>query len=448
MFTAGGINSGLDVNAMVSSLVQAERAPKESQITRSRNAYNVQLTALGSIQSAIDAFQSAVTKLNKPESFQVRTANVSDSDAMTVTAGSSSVKGSYKLQVNSLASSHSIATDSFQDSDTFGTGNLKVNVGAEDFTITLDSSNNTLTGIRDAINSASDNAGVQATIINDGTGKRLLLTSSKSGADYTVSLDSSLAIGAGDKTTNFTELSPARDAEIVLGEGAGQITIKSSDNQFENLIDGVTIDVKKVTSGAVTLDITENTSASEESIKEFVDAYNALINKVNELSLYKPGQDAAALVGDATARSLQSQLRRIISDNPGTGNMKMLADMGIKTQSDGTLAITDSKLTDAVKNNFSELSGFFTGDSGMAGKLDSMLNAYDKSDGIFKDRIDTLNKNLKTLETETLALNARMETFEQYLRGRFLAMDQLVGQLNATSQYLTNNLSAVNNNRN
>ncbi|MGI9280198.1 MAG: flagellar filament capping protein FliD [Endozoicomonas sp.] len=451
MFTVSGFNSGLDVNAMVSSLVQAERAPKESQITRSRNAYNVELTALGSIQGAIDTFQSAVAKLNSTDSFQARTTTLSDADAMTVIAGSASVKGTYQLQVNALASSHSIVTDTFQDADTFGAGSLQVNLGSESFNITLDSSNNTLTGIKDAINSASDNPGVQATIINDGSGKRLLLTSNKSGAANSVSVDSSaLTLGGSDKalTTGISELSPARDAEIVLGEGAGQIIIKSADNSFENLIDGVTIDVKKVTSGSVTLQIAENPSVAEDAIKEFVDAYNALINKVNELSLYQPGQDAAALVGDATVRSLQSQLRRIISDNPGTGDIKMLADLGIKTQSDGTLSISSSQLSDTVNNNFSELSSFFSGGSGIAGKLENLLDAYNKSDGIFKDRMDTLNKNLTKLDDERSALNARMETFEQFLRNRFLAMETLVGQLNATSQYLTNNLAGLNNNNN
>ncbi|KEQ16339.1 flagellar filament capping protein FliD [Endozoicomonas numazuensis] len=451
MFSVSGFNSGLDVNAMVTTLVQAERAPKESQITRSRNAYSVELTALGSIQSAIDTFQKAVAKLNNADSFQARTTTLSDADAMSVTAGSASVKGTYKLQVNSLASNHSLATGTFQDTDTFGTGSLTVNLGGDSFNITLDNSNNTLAGIKDAINSASDNPGVQATMINDGSGKRLLLTSNKSGAANSVSVDgSALTVGGSDKslTTGISELSPARNAEIVLGEGAGQITISSSENRFENLIDGVTIDVKQVTSDPVTLEIAEKPSAAEDAIKEFVDAYNALINKINELSLYQPGQDAAALVGDATIRSMQSQVRRIISDNPGAGNVKMLADLGIKTQSDGTLSIASSQLTEAVNSHFGELAAFFTGDSGMAGKLNNLLDAYDKSDGIFKDRMDTLNQNLKKLDEDRLALDVRMETFESYLRDRFLAMETLVGQLNATSQYLTNNLAGLNNGSN
>lgn len=449
MFSAGGINSGLDVNAMVNSLVAAERAPKESQITRSRNAYNVELSALGSIQSAIDEFSKAVEALNKPESFQARTVKLSDTDAFNVTAGSASVTGSYKIKVNALASNHSISTASFQDADTFGTGNLTINLGAKNFTVALTSSNNTLTGIRDAINNASDNPGVQATIVNDGSGKRLLLTSKDSGAANTISLNSSLTVGGSDKDiiSGQVELSPAADAEIVLGEGAGQITIKSADNTFEDLIDGVTLEVKKVTASSVSVDISQKPEAAEDVIKSFVDAYNKLIGKVNELTLYKPGQDAAALVGDATMRAMQSQLRRIIGDNPGAGKITMLADMGIKTQPDGTLLISSTKLTEAVKNNFSELESFFTGATGMAGKLDTLLNTYDAKDGLLKSRMDSINKSLSKLTDEEEALNVRMESLQERLKKQFLAMDALVGKLNATSTFLTNSLLNVNNTR-
>lgn len=452
MFSIGGLNSGLDVNTLVDTIVASEIAPRESQISRGRNNFTVELSALGLLQGAVNDFSAAVDNLNRAQTFEKRTVSISDETVLSATAGSSASSGSYRVKVNAVAGNHSIASDSYSDSDTFGTGELTLKLGATDsFTLSLDSSNNTLEGLKEAINAAADNPGINATIINDGNGKRLLLTSEKSGSDFSITLDTSnLTLDAADQniSDNISELTAAANAEIVLGEGSGQIQVQSSTNTFEDLIEGVSLTVKETSDDYITIETRRDTSSAENAILSFVDAYNALINQINDLSLYREGLEPGALVGDATVRTMQSQIRSVIGSSLDTGNIRMLADLGISTEKDGRLAVDSSALSEAVSDHFSELPDFFAGDEGVMARLETVLDGYNSSNGIIRSRMDSLNDNLRELDQDSVDLEIRAEQVRTYWTERFLAMDQLIGQLNQTSQYLTNNLINLNNDDN
>lgn len=447
-----GLASGIDTQSLVDSIVQAERAPKQASIQRQQQADTVELSALGQLQSAINNFNSAVENLDASEVFDDRIAFVSDSGVLNATVSDTAVTGSYSFTVQQLATNHQQATGKFAVDATFGTGGLSFTVDSETLTLNLDSTNNTLEDIRDAINNADDNPGFSASIINDGNEQRLLISGTKTGSANEVIIDTSaLTVGTGDSslTTGLKTLQAAVDAEIRIGDTSDAIIISSSDNSVEGVVDGVTLSLKEVSTLPVTVNVSLNTAASENAIKGFVTAYNELMNTVNSLTQFSEEQGGATLIGDATVRSLVSSLRTTLSDGIEVdGKTLRLADFGIQTTTNGTLEIDNSKLSEAVSDNFSSLQGFFggtsTGTVGLSGKLTNILERYDASNGIVKERMDRLDSGLRDLQRELEDLDARMEQVQQYWQDRFIVMEQTLIQFNSTSSWLTNNLDNLN----
>ena len=454
MLQLSGLVSGIDTQSLVNTLVQAERAPKQASIQRRQQADTVELSALGQLQSAINNFNTAVEKLGESDVFNDRKPTISNRDALGVTLSDTAVTGSYSFTVQQLASNQQQATASFAVDATFGTGDLAFTVNGESLTLTLDSSNNTLAGIRDAINNAEDNPGLSATIINDGSNQRLLINGTKTGSDYAVAIDTSgLTVAAGDTdfTAGLTELQAAANAQVVIGNPANpnSITINHNDNSIEGVVDGVTLELKEVSATPVAVDVALDKAGSERAVKDFVSAYNELTNTVNSLTRFTEERGGAALTGDTTVRSLVSSLRTTLSDGVEVnGKTLRLADFGIKTATNGTLEVDNSQLSDTVSENFSSLQGFFSGDNGFGNKLITLLDRYDASNGIVKERMDRLDTGLKDLTRELEDLDARMERVQEYWEGRFLAMEQAMSQFNSTSSWLTNNLNNLGNSNN
>ncbi|CAM3444978.1 flagellar filament capping protein FliD [Parendozoicomonas haliclonae] len=455
MLQLSGLVSGIDTAALVDSIVQAESAPKFSSLQRQQTSDTVELSALGQLQGAINSFDSALEKLGESEVFDDRKASVSDSSALSVSLGDNAVTGSYSFTVQQLATNQQQTTGKFDQGTTFGTGQLTLTVaGEEPLVLELDSSNNTLEGIRDAINNAEDNPGVSAAIINDGDQQRLLINSNETGEAFAVEINGDgLVLGTEDVDllADLSELQAAKDAQIVIGDPANpaSITVTSSSNSFEDVIDGVTLNIKEVTTSPVVIDISLDKSGSESAIQGFVSAYNSLITTINSLTSYSEGSGAAALTGDATVRALVNSLRSALGaeiDVDGEG--LRLLDFGIRTANDGTLTIDSEQLSEAVSENFSALQNFFAADNGLVGQVSTVLDRYDESSGILKARMDRLNESLVDLDRELEDLNARMVQVRAYWEDRFLAMEQSLSQFNSTSSWLTNNLNALNNNDN
>ncbi|WP_281648650.1 flagellar filament capping protein FliD [Parendozoicomonas sp. Alg238-R29] len=452
MLQLSGLVSGIDTQSLVNTIVQAERAPRQSSIQRQQQQDTVELSALGQLQSAINGFHSAIEKLGESEAFNGRRATFSNSEALDVALTNNAVTGSYSFTVQQLATNQQQATAGFAEGATFGAGNLVLTVNGESLTLTLDSANNTLADIRDAINSADNNPGASATIINNGNQQRLLINSTRTGADYGVVIDASdLTAGAGDLnlTTGLSELQEAANARIVIGDPANpnSIVIEHSDNSIEGVVDGVTLNLKEISTTPVSVDISLDKSSSEDAIQGFVSAYNELTRTVNSLTRFTEGQGSSALTGDATVRSLVSSVRNILSDSiEVNGQSLRLADFGIKTATDGTLETDSAKLSEAVQQNFSALQGFFASDNGLSGKMTTLLDRYDSSTGIVKERMDRLDENIKGLDRELEDLDLRIEQVRRYWESRFLSMERALSQFNSTSSFLTNNLNSLNSN--
>lgn len=461
-----GIGSGIDIDSIVASMVAAERAPKETQLANLEKKTTTQITAVGALKGAISDFQTALAALNKPELFQARSATSSKSDLVGVTATATAGAGSYQLEVKSLASSSKVALAAIPNTAEaparFTSGTFEVSLGVpgippapntkESFSVTIDENNNTLAGVRDAINTAGKDVGVSATIVTDEYGSRLVLSSSKTGAGRDITV---IATGAdepgltGLSALNFTGTSgTGKDARVLTSAQSAELYVDglkviSETNKVDGAIEGVTLDLKAktVANEPLTIAVAEDKAGVKKQIQTFVDSYNKLIGVINaQTKVTSVGEGKApvtgALVGDATARTLLNTIRNELVNVQGDGALRALTDIGITTQKDGALAIDSAKLEKAMASNFGELSGLFTGDKGLASRLNATLKPYTETGGILEQRNKAMTETITKIDDQKEALTRRITSLQERLYKQFNAMDLLVGQLSNTSSSL------------
>ncbi|UNG20564.1 flagellar filament capping protein FliD [Stutzerimonas zhaodongensis] len=461
-----GIGSGINIGSIVSSMVAAERAPKETQLAKLEKKTTTQITAVGAMKSAISDFQTALGSLNKAGLFLARSASSSKSDLVGVTANTTAGAGSYQVEVKTLATNSKVALAAIPSTAeapvAFASGTLAISLGVpgdpptkETFSVTVDESNNSLAGVRDAINEAGKEKGVSATIVTDEFGSRLVLTSSKTGAgrDISVAVPDEVAVQTGqtalsslafDGTASSTGsgarvLSQAQSAELYI-DG---LKVVSETNKVDGAIDGVTLDLKAKTAAnePLTVNVSEDKAGVKKQVQSFVDAYNKLIGVINSQTKVTSVGDGktpvtGALVGDATARTLLGTIRNELVNTQGGGAIRVLADMGITTQKDGTLAIDSAKLDKTLAGNFEQLSGFFTGDTGLAARLDAKLKPYTETGGILEQRNKAMTETITKIDKQKEDLDRRITSLQERLYKQFNAMDTLVGRLSNTSASL------------
>lgn len=457
--TSTGFGSGLPINDLVSQLVSAEGQPAQNRLDRREAKLQTELSAIGILKGALSDFQSSLSNLSDPDSYTSRSARSGDSAIASISAEETASLGSYSLEVSQLATAHKlVGQTAYNDGDT---GSLTFgNAGGSSFTVDIGSDDATLEGIRDAINNAEDNFGIKATILNLETGPRLVLTASDTGAenritsisststsgdlsvfDYTYSANADPDLDGDD--TNFDQVSAAEDALFSL---EGQ-SLTSASNTIEDVIPGATVTLKDVTEAgkSVTLTVSSNTTNVKAMIESFVEAYNELQGLMAQQTSYNSDTGASgALQGDALTRSIQGQLRSLMSNGNLDAGISSLAELGITTSRTGQLEIDSSTLNDVLSNNFDQVAEFFSAEeTGFANQLDSMLETYLQSNGTFDARTDSINRQMDDIDDQRESLSMRLDKLEARLFAQFNAMDAIVAQLNSTGEYLTQQLASI-----
>jgi len=452
---ANGIGSGLDINSLVSQLVTAEAAPGQQRISRHEVAVTTKVSALGTLKGALAAFKAALEPLKSVEAFQSRKATSADSKIFTVTADTDAVAGHYSVEVVQLAKAHQLASVPFVggSSASVGYGSLAISVGDQTFNVDIKQDAATLDDIRNAINSAADNTGVQATLLNTAAGSRLILTANATGESSVIKVVASGGDGNLNKLNydplsppvppapGLTQLEPAQNAKIRVAT----FDIESDTNVFENAIDGVTITAVAESDGAeVGLDVAFDKSTVQTRIQNFVTAYNAMQTQLAKLGSYNAEtKESGPLLGDSLLRSIESEARRALS-NPVTGGSSTyttLASLGITTNATGALSVDPTKLTKALDEDPEGVAKLFGSENGVAARMFSQLEDRLATEGDIEGRNTRLKSELKDIARDKEALNLRMAQVETRLRKQFTALDSLLSQMQSTSSYLTQQLS-------
>lgn len=452
--TVSGIGSGIDTQAIVKSLVDAQKAPKQTQINTQTLKATTTLSSIGKIQAALDAFRGALTSMTTGNSFGGLALKSSDEKVATITAGAGAANGSFSLVVTQLASASKVSTKVYAGgatsvvNATTGTTKLTItqNGKAHDVSIPPGA---TLQDVRENINSQYGTAGFSANILTDASGSRLVITSTKMGEGSEITLGGNSGVDVG-----YTEVDPPKNAEYTL-DG---IAMKSKSNDITDAVSGLNIKLvgtsPEDTKGNITpttLSLTTSSIALKSGLKGFIDTYNALIKVVNAETRVTKNADgtvtAAALTGDASMRALMTSIREEMNALSGNGTLKSLAAFGVTTAQDGgALSLDDKKWDKAAATNAADLTSIFNGKDGLIARLQSVTEPYAKAaTGTLAERSKTLTESLTKLKSEQDTLDTRMEALQKSLQDKYNNMDTLVTQLRQQQNNVLGTLNALNN---
>ncbi|ELS29443.1 flagellar filament capping protein FliD [Metapseudomonas furukawaii] len=465
-----GLGTGMNIDEIVSALVNAEKAPKAAQLDRVEKAATSKFTALGQLKGAISEFQTALKDLNSADLFSKRTAKSSNTDLATVTASSKASSGSYQVTVERLATASKVGTSTFaKDATTAVAGTLTVKLGADDRGVDVQvAAGATLSEIRDSLNTALKDKGISANIVSnpaDGS-SRLVLSSNTTGdgediyvqassgleafrigsfADNDPASSPSGALSALDSANASSSgyLTQAQDAQFTI-DG---IALSSSKNSVSDAISDVTLNLVAAEPGKkFTVTVDQDNSSVKANVKKFVDAYNKMLGVTKSITSVTTVTGSApvtgALVGDASVRNLVSTVRNeLVNPSGEKGGISILSDLGITTQQDGTLKIDDTKLDKALSTQYESVASYFTGDTGLTARLNDKLSVYTESGGVLAQRQDGLQSTLDSVKDQRTQLDLRIQKVQARLYAQYNAMDALVASLNQTSDRIGQALS-------
>ncbi|PTY36770.1 hypothetical protein BGP77_05650 [Saccharospirillum sp. MSK14-1] len=331
-----GVGSGLLTTELLTDIIAAEREATDLRLDTKQATIETKITAYGELRSALDKLHSAAAGLSNANTIKGTTAVSSNESALTATTNSTAEPGNYQIAIDQVASAHTLASKSYSSvNDTIGTGSLTFSFGTTSYdgsgdydgfeqnsditstTLTITSENNTLSGIRDAINKDVD--GVSASLVFDGAGYRLLLTSEQTGEatsmEITATGDAGLQALAyngsqNDPANNMTETQQGQDAVMRING----LQVSSASNSLDKVIQGVTLNLNEVTTGNISLNVNRNTAEIADQMESYVEAYNELKLIYDEVTKYDPEtQEAGLLMGDSVVRNLYTDIRRSMS---------------------------------------------------------------------------------------------------------------------------------------
>jgi flagellar hook-associated protein 2 len=466
--TSLGVGSGLDLESMVTKMVDLEKSPL-TQLKTKAATVNAKISAFSQIKSLVSPLADAASSLNSLTTWNAVSTSSSNSAAVTASAIGGTVASSFSVQVQNLAKPQDYASAALTPSGAaVGSGTLTLTLGtwtppagvtpasfapgaAAGVDISV-SATDTITDIASKINGST--AGVTATVLTDASGERLLLRSKATGAvsGFQLSVndtDGNNTDAAGlSRLVNGSSISQyAEDAKATLNG----IAVTSSTNTFSNVVSGVSLTVAQVTTSAVTVSVSKDMSAIKSGIDKFVAAYNKLNDMLNDLTKYDPGTKSAGLLqGDSTAVNLQTAMRRMLSSVTSGGSLGRLADIGITQLEGGNLDVNSTKLSAALDTKLSDVKNLFKADtgnsntSGVAVKFKSFTQGLLASSGFFSSKDATLKSQLSQNTKDQAAVNDRVSRFETALRRQYSTLDANVANMKRLNDYVTQQITAWN----
>ena len=450
----GGLITGLDTKALISGLVAAEHLSVDI-LQNQKTRYQAQSGVLGTIVSALASLKSAAQSLSLPADFSKQSASSSDTSILTASADSTAQSGASTILVDRLAKARIVKSATFTSAtDAIGTGTLTLAVNGTDTSVTIDGTNNTLTGLKNAINSSG--AAVTASIVNAGTDAipdyRLVVQSEETGSAKAATISGALAGGADPFAGGGTEVQAAADALFSVNG----LTVTRASNTVSDVIPGVTFvllqegdrdGVVESTDATAQITVSADSSSLKGSVKNLVDSYNAVNTIVNgQFTLDSNTKKQGALAGDASIRGVMVRLRSEISRVGGIGaGVKYLSDIGVKFQKDGSLSFDEAAFTNALQENPDGVAALFTiANNGIGKRVPDAVDDYISTvDGALIFRQKGIQSSIETIDKKVAREEERITAYQARLVQQFKTLEQLVSQLKSQGDYLSQQMTAL-----
>jgi flagellar hook-associated protein 2 len=472
--TVSGLVSGIDVDSLVEQLSEVERRPIQKLSLREAD-YQVRLTAYGNLKGFLEELRTSAMGLDSALDFKTFQASSSDEERFTATAATGAVQGTYNLTVHQLAQAHKIVSVGFDDTPV-GPGTLQISAGPGLSTEISISATDTIDDVAEAINDAG--AGINAIVISDGSHKFLSLSSDQTGENHRITVSvTNDADGSDTDTQGLSRLhyAPTYDAEgepvsgtfnmsqsqkaqnaIISVDGVDNIVRDS--NTIDDAIKGVTLTLYQAHEDPLnessTLTVGRDTEAVVAKVGDFLEKYNQLLEFFDTVQR-KPdaeSQSTGVLFNDSTTKRIQKSLSDMLAGViMADGSLDRLANLGVSLNEQNRLALTPSTLTEALNNNFEEVVDFFTlnpeeGSQGfavqMVDRLDGMLKA---NTGLLSARQKGIQASIDDIQEKVIDIEARVEKMAARTRKQFESLELLLGQYQATADFLTQQLVGLDN---
>lgn len=471
-----GLSYGIDVSSLVTSLVSATKTPQANALNTQVTTNDARISALASAKSSLTTFSTALTELLKSSDYSGQPASsntniVAVSLPTDATGAPSGLPAS--IEVKSLATAQVLQSGTIAGGTAkslVGGGTLTLSVGsgsdAKSFDITM-SGTNTLTDLATQIN--GKNAGVTASVVTDSSGARLVLKG-QTGKDSTFTLSASAAStddmkrftfdGDTSNTANgLTRSQQAADAQVSIDN----VAMTFSTNTLTTAIPNLRIDLNSASPGTVvTLATDQPTKTMSELVQDFVSTYNTMKTALNTATKISTGSDgsttAGSLSGDSGVRDMVNKLSGLTSTVlSADGPYHTLADIGVKTNRDGTLAVDDKRLAQVLSDNpeavtqmlnptkstdanpgiagaLGKVVTYLTADSAtQTGPLTASANTYSALKDRLQDQLDTLDRKMDDYETQLTATYTAMQTQLTNLKAQQTYLKQQIDSWNSSS---------------
>jgi flagellar hook-associated protein 2 len=389
-----------------------------------------QQSALASLGSSFDSLQSAIQGIATAASGSV-SASSSNTSVVTASAQSTTLPGTYSIQVSKLGSSATTISSAGSPPVTDpSSGSIST---SSSYTLTVNGtpttitpSGDTLDDLADAINNA--NAGVSATIVNLGSNSspdyRLALTSTELGPD---------TIQLNDGTNDLLSVVQAgTDAQYTVN---GNTTVLSSNSDQVTLAPGLTANLVSADPG-VTVNITVAASQGDLSsaLSTFVSAYNAAVTAVAG----QVGQSGGALAGQSLVYELQGALSKIAQFTGTSGSVMDLSDLGLTLGSDGSLSLDSSQLSTQSEAGIQQFLGGLTS-GGFLQAANNVLNTLtDTTTGTLADEYNNVGNEITSDQSKISDDQTRVNLIQANLSQQLSQADAAIAVLQQQNTFYTN----------
>jgi len=427
---------GFNVQNIAETLAKADVAGQRATFEEKQTKLETRLTGLNTLKQAFLGLQVGLKELAKASTYSQMSVSSSDEVALKASKTGSPMTGVYDVEVLARAQAHSLASPSMPSQyASLGTGTFNITVGGVTKSIAVDSTNNTLLGLKGAISASG--LPVNASIVNDGTGYRLMLASQQTGMGNAISISvadddgnnsdvlglSQFAFGGG--INNMTQTIAAQDASFKVNG----LAMSSSSNQVNNVIEGVQLTLNKAEVGAVkTITIGADNSSLSEKIQSFVDDYNAMDSILDNLGSYTKNVDdptQGSLAGDSALRGARAELRKLLDFRLQDGSVQSLADVGIRSNRDGTITLDATKLSEAIAADSQAVGRLFAAVGSPSDPQVKFVGASDRTvEGSFALNVSQaarqalyIGNTSAGLATDMVTIDDNNNTFELTLNG-------------------------------
>lgn len=457
--TSAGAGSGLDLEKVIAASVDAKQAQLMQPITTKKTNTQITLSGVGQLKSAIASFVTTLQAMSKDDAFNKRAISITqdkDKPVLKVESKTGASNGQYDISVEQLAKNSKFegSFDSSTASVITQDGTLTFKAGDKTFDVDV-KAGDTLQSIRKRINNDGDNFGLSVNIMNTSDGKaKLVIDSGVSGTGKDLQISGSTPELTNNFVSKLAQSQTAQDAKIKVD--GNELT--SPTNTFDGTIVGLKVTVlresdsttttgsdgKPVTTyGSNKVDVTTDKAGIKDMVKSFIDGYNTLVKKSNELGKRNSivagvsQNDGGALAGDATTRAVINMMNGTVTEpSNNSSTYSTIFQLGVKMDNKGVLSLDDEKFSEAIDKNFDQVVAVFGGKDGVAGKLAGQLETYSKTGGLLAKREDTLNSDLREVNRKQSDVAAQLTKYQESLRARYGSLDTMLAKMNKSASYL------------